>query len=307
MLKPIHSIHHISAIVSDPELTVNFYRDLLGLHLVKQTVNYDDPYTYHLYFGDQAANPGSLITFFPWPNGSQGKVGDGQVTITYLAVDKNSLDFWGQRLDQHHISYEKGQSLGQDYLHFTDQNGLAYRLLASKNTSSTPSSQSDIPQDKAIQGIAGVRILSHRPELTCQLFTRYFAWQIVEEDADFVRLRSPKQKDFLEISQSSGKYGRFQVGTVHHLAFSVNNDQDLSDWKVAMTEQGLRTSELKNRDYFHSLYFRERGGLLIELATQGPGFTINEDAEHLGEKLIIPDLHLDKKTDILSQLPKLDV
>lgn len=309
MKKAIQGLHHISAIVGNPNEVIEFYRDILGLRLVKQTVNYDDPYTYHLYFSNHEAAPGFAITFFPWENTGDGKLGDGQVAITSYQIPLGSLEFWRKRLTEFGIEFEEKIRFGQLSLILSDFHGLIVELVEKENGSpNTYQADEEMSAAVAIQGFAGAVIFSRHPEKTNALLTDVFGWQEVQRENDYVRFLAPgDRKEWLDIRQNRTQYGEFSTGTVHHIAFRVKDVEELNYWQQTISAAGYKVTEIKNRGYFHALYFREKGGTLFELATEGPGFTINETISELGQTLFIPDIHKAQTDKILAELTPLNL
>lgn len=307
MADNIQQLHHITAIVGNPNEVLAFYRDVLGLRLIKKTLNYDDPYTYHLYFGNYEADAGTIITFFPWENNRLGELGDGQVATTSFAVPKNSLDFWANRLTNKGIAYSRGTRFNRETILIKDFHQLTIELVEKDWGKANTYSIEDITPKNAIQGFAGTTIYSHRPEHTIHLFEEIFKWSKVDEDDQYIRLQAPGiHQEWLDIRKASGHFGKMNIGTVHHIAFQVADVDSLTHWQNIANDLGYHTSDIKNRDYFQSLYFRERGGLLIELATAGPGFTWNESVEELGSTLFYPEKHQSIIEEVKSKLTPLD-
>lgn len=292
MATDIQQLHHITAIVGNPSEVLTFYRDILGLRLVKKTLNYDDPYTYHLYFGNYDADPGTIITFFPWENKKMGEIGDGQVATTIYAIPENSIDFWAKRLTDKGVDFVRGSRFGQETLLIKDFHNLNIELVEKNWGKANSYAVDDITPETAIQGFAGAIIYSHRPANTLHFFEDVLNWPVVDEDAVYTRLQAPgDHKEWFDIRKTPGTFGTMAIGTVHHIAFQVDDEDALVYWLDIAQKEGYKASDIKNRDYFKSLYFRERGGLLIELATKAPGFTWNESLENLGTELFYPAKH----------------
>lgn len=289
MIETIQKLHHISAIVGAPNQVLKFYRDILGLRLVKKTLNYDDPYIYHLYFGNNEADTGTIITFFPWENDRLGQLGDGQVATTSFAIPDGSLDFWQDRLNAKGIPFSRGSRFANETILVKDFHNLTIELVEKDWGKANTYAVDDITPETAILGFAGAILYSHRPSHTVELFDQIFGWHKIAEDDQYIRLQAPgDHKEWLDIRKTSDSFGKMEIGTVHHIAFEVADEEVLKYWLEIAQQRGYRTSEIKDRDYFKSLYFRERGGILIELATAGPGFTWNETVEELGSQLFYP-------------------
>lgn len=307
MIETIQKLHHISAIVGAPNQVLKFYRDILGLRLVKKTLNYDDPYIYHLYFGNNEADTGTIITFFPWENDRLGQLGDGQVATTSFAIPDGSLDFWQDRLNAKGIPFSRGSRFANETILVKDFHNLTIELVEKDWGKANTYAVDDITPETAIQGFAGAILYSHRPSHTVELFNQIFGWHKIAEDDQYIRLQAPgDHKEWLDIKKTSDSFGKMEIGTVHHIAFEVADEEVLKYWLEIAQQRGYRTSEIKDRDYFKSLYFRERGGILIELATAGPGFTWNETVEELGSQLFYPAKHDAVIAQVKAKLPPLD-
>lgn len=307
MIETIQKLHHISAIVGAPNQVLKFYRDILGLRLVKKTLNYDDPYIYHLYFGNNEADTGTIITFFPWENDRLGQLGDGQVATTSFAIPDGSLDFWQDRLNAKGIPFSRGSRFANETILVKDFHNLTIELVEKDWGKANTYAVDDITPETAIQGFAGAILYSHRPSHTVELFNQIFGWHKIAEDDQYIRLQAPgDHKEWLDIGKTSDSFGKMEIGTVHHIAFEVADEEVLKYWLEIAQQRGYRTSEIKDRDYFKSLYFRERGGILIELATAGPGFTWNETVEELGSQLFYPAKQDAVIAQVKAKLPPLD-
>ena len=307
MSEIIQQLHHITAIVGAPNQVLKFYSDILGLRLVKKTLNYDDPYTYHLYFGNNEADAGTIITFFPWENNRIGQLGDGQVATTSFAIPAGSLDFWANRFDTKGIRFARGSRFGNETLLVKDFHNLNIELVEKDWGKENTYTVDDITPETAIQGFAGALLYSHRPDHTVELFDQVFGWHKVNEDDQYIRLQAPgDHKEWLDIRKTADTFGKMEIGTVHHIAFEVADENALNYWLEIAHQCGYHTSEIKDRDYFKSLYFRERGGILIELATAEPGFTLNESVEDLGSQLFYPEKHKDVIDQVKAKLTPLD-
>lgn len=277
-MESINRIHHISAIVGNPKENVRFYETILGLRLVKQTVNFDDPQTYHLYFGNGQAEPGTIITFFPWDTTSRGRVGSGQVGRIAFRVPKGSLTYWNERLTSLNVSFEISQLFGKTTLLFNDSHGLDIALVEGEEMNGYQ-----------IMGFHGAVLLSSQPKDTMQTLRDDLGLSVVSEDSDAYHAEAiGKEKHHIVIPKERLPRGRFGVGTVHHIAWSVPDDKTHRIWQDYLYEEKYQVTEIKDRQYFKAIYFIEKGNIVFELATDKPGFTINESLDHLGEKLMLP-------------------
>jgi glyoxalase family protein len=286
-------IHHVTAIASNPQENVDFYSGVLGLRLVKKTVNFDDPESYHLYYGDAVGNPGTIITFFSWPLASLGRIGTGQVTATPFAVPEDSLVYWTERLVEHGIRFEQPEKrFGETVLAFRDPDRLAVELVAQPGRDGTvdPWKESPVPPEHAIRGIAGVTLSVRSAEATTDFLVHLLGFEKNEEENGRRRyLTMGSGGSFADILERPDRaVGQTAVGTVHHVAWRAPNEETQKVWREEIASRGFGITPLLDRKYFRSVYFREPGGVLFEIATDPPGFAVDEDKEHLGESLELP-------------------
>ncbi|WP_337018665.1 ring-cleaving dioxygenase [Oceanobacillus massiliensis] len=289
-MKRTKGIHHITAIVGHPQENVDFYASVLGLRLVKKTINFDDPGTYHLYFGNEGGRPGSIITFFPWAGAYQGKVGDGQVGVTSYAVPKGALSFWEERLGKFHISFNKTERFGETYLTFDDIHGLHLELVEREEGTKNAWSIGDVTPEVAIKGFAGATLLSSNPGQTMNLLEKVMGYEKIGEEAGLVRYKSFGDiGNIIEVKTTTSGPGSMGVGTVHHIAFRAEDDADHLEWQSYIREHGYGVTPVRDRNYFNAIYFRESGQLLFEIATDPPGFAHDESFETMGLELKLPE------------------
>lgn len=289
MSKRTKGIHHITAIVGHPQENVDFYAGVLGLRLVKQTVNFDDPGTYHFYFGEKNGKPGSIITFFPWANSYQGRVGDGQVGITTYAIPEGALDFWKERLRKFQIDYKEIVRFGETYLQFDDPHGLHLELVERKDGDENEWEFSGVTKDVAIKGFAGAVLYSSQPEETEKILVDVMGLEEVGQEGDYKRFKSSATiGNIVDLKMVKGVRGRMGVGTVHHIAWRAEHNENLLEWQQYVKENGYYVTDVKDRNYFNSIYFREHGEILFEIATDPPGFLHDESIEMLGTSLKLP-------------------
>lgn len=284
-------IHHVTAIAEDPQENVDFYTGVLGLRLVKKTVNFDDPGSYHLYYGDALGNPGTIMTFFSWPGASRGRIGTGQVSATSFAVPEDSLGYWTERLLQHGVRFERPKKrFDETVLAFSDPDGLAVELVTRPGTDGgNVWERSPVPAEHAIRGIPGVTLSEQAGGVTANLLASFLGFEKVEEEDGRARYLTSPGGSFADIlEQPGGPLGRTAVGTVHHVAWRAPDDETQEAWREEIAARGLYVTPVLDRKYFHSIYFREPGGVLFEIATDPPGFTVDEDPDHLGESLKLP-------------------
>lgn len=289
--KPILGLHHVTAIASDPQRNLDFYTQVLGLRFVKKTVNFDDPGTYHFYFGDDAGTPGTILTFFPWPNGRRGTVGAGEVTHTAFSVPPTSISYWEERLASKNVSLEsKQERMGETVLTFSDPDGMKIELVGHVESGVLRAPRfADVPVEHAIHGFFGVTMLERDARQTEAVLALLGFRKVAEEEN---RLRFSAAGDALGnhldiVVDPQAHTGRPGAGSVHHIAFRSENYEDQKEWH-AVIGQYLGVSPVMERDYFRSIYFREPGGVLFELATDIPGFAVDEPLESLGEELRVP-------------------
>lgn len=290
MSKKTMGIHHITAIVGHPQENVDFYAGVLGLRLVKQTVNFDDPGTYHLYFGNEGGKPGTIITFFPWARARQGVIGDGQVGVTSYVIPKGSLDFWKKRLEQFHVSYKMMERFGEKYLKFDDPHGLHLELVEREAGENNTWTFGEIVPEVAIKGFGGATLLSTQPSKTADLLEKVMGLEVVGQEGDFIRFRSMADiGNIIDLKLATTVRGQMGVGTVHHIAWRAVDDEDQLDWQQYVADNGYAVTPVRDRNYFNAIYFREHGEILFEIATDPPGFAHDESHETMGEKLMLPD------------------
>ncbi|NLK44929.1 MAG: ring-cleaving dioxygenase [Tissierellia bacterium] len=292
MKKRISGIHHITSIVGDVQENVNFYREVLGLRLVKKTVNFDDPRTYHLYFGDKNARPGTIITFFPYDNAREGKVGNGQVGVTSYMVPLGAIKFWEERLSRFNIDFKDSSRFGEKSIEFTDPHGLIIELVEREEGDKNHWSLDGISPEVAIKGFSGAVFYSHFPDLTAEIMEDLLGFEKLGEEGDYIRFKSSADiGNIIDIKTTSRGRGITSLGTVHHIAWRAEDEEDLLEWQRLARERKFAVSDVRDRKYFKSIYFREKGGILFEIATDGPGFAVDEDMDSLGENLMLPPQH----------------
>ncbi|HKG81880.1 MAG TPA: ring-cleaving dioxygenase [Beijerinckiaceae bacterium] len=304
-------IHHISAICKDPRRNLAFYTDVLGLRLVKRTVNFDDPGTWHLYYGDELGRPGTALTFFPWPRVTQGRDGLGLAVETAFLIPQNSLSYWIGRLMEKSVAHETPeQRFGATVLPLRDHDGLRLALVADKRAGAIAGwAGGSVPEDHAIRGFAGVTLWVGDPEPSSRVLTDAFGFRAAgsEDSRHRYVVDDAALGTVVDLRATPGFLaGRMGAGTIHHVAFRAPD----GDTQVAMAERvrnlGLRPTDPVDRQYFRSVYFREPGGVLLEIATDGPGFTIDESVETLGSSLRLPPWYEPHRVQIAAGLAPLD-
>ncbi|MBC8140307.1 MAG: ring-cleaving dioxygenase [Armatimonadetes bacterium] len=301
----ITGIHHVTAIAGDPQTNVNFYAGTLGLRLVKQTINYDDPGTYHLYYGDGLGRPGTILTFFPWKNARRGRAGTGQVVATALSIPVGAADFWRERLTTKGVAFDDHGTT----LSFTDGDGLPLLLTeVAGDTRPGDNGAADVPGQYAIRGVDSVTLQVGTASPTLELLTGQMGFDIsTDGDGRFtVGADTSGNAVYLHEAEEGDAPGLSGAGTVHHVAFRVPDDAAQATWQAELTTAGYHVSPVMDRQYFHSIYYREPGGVLFEIATDPPGFVADgETPETLGKRLQLPDWLEGKRDAIEAHLPKL--
>jgi glyoxalase family protein len=304
-------IHHVTAIAGEPQRNVDFYVGLLGLRMVKKTVNFDDPGTYHLYYGDGAGTPGSIMTFFPWPGAPQGRIGAGQLTVTSFSIPASSLGYWTERLIEHDVRFEKPSGrFGETVLSFADPDGLRLELVASADDGREPWQDGPVPAEHAVRGFHHVTLSEQDPSRTAKLMTETLGFRRVEEDGGRYRFEAGDggPGNTVDVVDGSGDpRGRMGVGTVHHVAFRAPDEETQLELREKVASLGYDVTPVLDRNYFRSIYFREPGGVLFEIATDPPGFAVDEDPEHLGENLKLPPWLESRRERLEEVLPPLRV
>jgi predicted esterase/catechol 2,3-dioxygenase-like lactoylglutathione lyase family enzyme len=305
-------IHHVTAIASDPQRNLDFYAGVLGLRLVKRTVNFDDPETYHFYFGDEAGHPGSIMTFFPWPGARRGRQGTGQVAVTSFAVVPSALGFWLERFITHGVSYQgpTRRTMGgepEQVIAFKDPDGLMLELVAHPTAESRPAwaAAPGIPIDRAIHGFFGATLWADHSEET-QRVLEVLGFHPTHEAGSTRRFAAGDggPGTLVDLRTLDGFLrGVGGAGTVHHVAWRVTNDDSQLETRERIAGAGLQPTPVIDREYFHSVYFREPGGVLFEVATDPPGFTVDEPTDRLGERLMLPPQFEPRRAEIEAVLP----
>lgn len=309
MPTPIPGLHHVTAIASNPQTNLDFYTDVLGLRFVKRTVNFDDPGTYHFYFGDDIGSPGTILTFFPWPNASRGHAGAGEVAKTAFSVPSGSLKYWAERLADRGIAVEPSKRFDEQVLAFADPDGMKIEIVAHADAPGINAPRfSSVPPEHAIRGFFGVTLLEQKLEHTAAILN-VMGFGKVGQEGNRIRFSAAGHAlgnhiDLLVDPKAT--YGSMGAGSVHHIAFRAADDAAQQEWRAEISKH-LRVTPVLDRTYFHSIYFREPGGVLFELATDPPGFTFDEPLESLGEELRIPEWLEPKRSLIEARLAPIEL
>ena len=306
-----HGIHHVTAIASDPQANVDFYTKVLGLRLVKQTVNFDAPHVWHLYYGDEKGSPSSILTFFPWPGVMQGKEGAGLTTATAFSVPPESIGFWHERVKTLGLTTEAPVVRGDsEVLTLFDNDGMRLELVASPGDSRSGwDGVSDIPQEHALRGLHEVTLSERNLDPTASMLTNFLGMGLSSETAGAASFSMGEGGAGASVQVIGGIQDRgLQAGgTVHHVAFRAPNLQTMESWRQELVGRGVNVTEVMDRQYFKSIYFREPGGVLFEIATDEPGFDIDEPLLELGRKLKLPPWLEPSREQIQNSLPRIEV
>jgi glyoxalase family protein len=314
----INGIHHVTAICSNPQKNIDFYTKLLGLRLVKLTVNFDDPTTYHLYYGDEIGHPGTILTFFPWADAPKGYRGTSQAITTSFLVPENSIDYWKTRL-KHNDIYFKGPTKRFDdeeqVITLYDPDGLELELVAHSSAKENDErfwKEGPISYENGIRGFYSVSLSEEGYEHTSKILNK-LGYKMIENEGNRFRFQ-------LENSQSTAgakildvlclpytPHGMIGIGTVHHIAFRTPSDENQKSIRENIINIGLNPTPVIDRTYFHSVYFREPGGVLFEIATDPPGFTLDQKVKDLGERLMLPQWLEPVRERLEKVLPKIDL
>jgi len=305
-------LHHITAIAGEPQWNYDFYTGVLGLRMVKKTVNFDDPNTYHLYYADEVGTPGTVLTFFPWPGVKPGKNGAGMATKIGYSVPKDSLDFWQARFEQKDIPHELSRErFGEKRLTFQDPDGLWLTLYETSHIDARKGWQTlEISSENAIKGFHSVTLTLSSIQQTTDILTSIFGYRPVDQDGNTYRFQSDavNHAAIVDLVEDPGAdRGINAGGTIHHVAFRVKDEEAQMELSKKIRAKGLYITEKINRNYFYSVYFREPGGILFEIATENPGFLIDESVENLGNTLQLPDQYEPYRKRIEKRLPELKV
>lgn len=306
----LHGIHHVTAIAGDPQENVDFYVGVLGLRLVKRSVNQDDPGTYHLFYADAVGSPGTDLTFFAWPGGLHGRDGAGQAITVALAIPKTALGYWMKRLADHDIPIQGPTTrFDEEVIAFSDFHGQAIELVAAPDVGSRPWrawSDGPVPVELAIRGLHGVTIKEAAEEPTVPFLTEQLGFRPTGAMAGRRRFSvgpggSGTCVDLIVMPGAAR--GRVAVGTIHHIAWRTPDDEQQRRWWQQIRDLDVPISDIIDRFWFHSIYFREPGGVLFEIATDGPGFTVDESAGDLGSRLVLPPWLEPQRKEIERRLP----
>lgn len=307
MLSDTPGIHHITGIVRDAQQNVDFYTGVLGLRLVKQTVNFNEKFTRHLFYGDETGSPGTNLTFFSYPAENDGRIGKPQITTAALVIPPKSVSYWRDRLTEHGIAVEgPSKRFGETVLRFSDPDGTQLELVTGE-TSVEPWADGPIPMQHAIRGIHSVTLLSTNVFVTASVLET-LGFELIDQEGDRVRYRAPGDRaTIVDLLDHDSDFGREGAGSIHHVAVRIPEEEQLYEWHDLFRERGYDVSRVKDRYFFYSLYVREPGGILFELATEQPGLAAEADLDTLGQSLFLPPWLEEDREMIEGQLQPLDV
>lgn len=305
-------IHHVTAIAGRATQNYDFYTRTLGLRFVKRTVNFDDPGTYHFYYGDETGQPGTILTFFPWEHAAPGRGGVGQTQQTAFRVPAASLGYWTHRFVEKGVAYQPPEKrFGEWLLSFVDPDGMSLALVGIAGAEDeTAWSNTDVPVEHAIRGFQGVTLLIEDAGKTGAILSDVFGFERIGQEGAIIRFRSPSAREgaIVDIYEAKGFLaGRLGRGSVHHIAFRAKDDAEQAEMVRTLTQNhAMRPTEQMDRNYFRSVYFREPGGILFEIATDIPGFAVDEPVATLGEALKLPEFLEPRRKEIEGALPALE-
>lgn len=293
-MEPIKGLHHVTAVARDPQRNLDFYRNVLGQRFVKRTVNFDAPDTYHFYFADGVGTPGSVLTFFAWPNMRKGVRGNAETNVVAYNVPVGSLGFWQARLEENGVKPDPVEErFGEKVLPFSDPDGMRVELV---EVESLPVirfwEDGPIPEAYALRGFHSVTLWLDDVGPTSELLVNQMGYRAAGQEGSRYRFIGDRNEPghIVDILHRPGKaQAEFGAGSIHHIAFRVPGDQEQLEYLSKISSAGFRVTDVMDRNYFHSIYFRERGGVLFEIATDTPGFAIDEPVESLGETLKLPE------------------
>lgn len=310
-MRPIQGLHHITAVATNPQTNIDFYQHILGQRLIKTTVNFDDPGVYHLYYADLTGTPGTVLTFFPWTHMGRGRVGAGETGALAYSIHPDSMSFWRDHLTHHGIAVEEATRFGSPMLSFNDPDGMALELIADENqTTFMVWEEGPIPGQHVLRGFHGVTLWLDEIEPSAQLLTGQLGYTFTGQEGMRYRYQSEAQDIglYVDLLHKPGiAPGRFRGGSIHHIAFRTYDDIEQLQYLAKLRQAGQRVTPVQDRQYFKSIYFREPGGVLFEIATDGPGFLFDESVEELGSSLKLPPWYEPNRAEIERNLPPIQL
>jgi glyoxalase family protein len=288
MVTDTPGIHHITGIVRDAQRNLDFYTGVLGLRLVKQTVNFNEIFTRHLFYGDETGTPGTSLTFFPYPAEEDGRIGRPQITTAALVVPPRAIEYWTDRLTAHDVEFVGPfERFDEIVLRFTDPDGTQLELVTG-DSPVEPWQDGPIPAQDAVRGIHGVTLRSVSTFVTASVLDT-LGFELVDQEGDRVRYQALGDRaTVVDLLDQDGEFGREGAGSIHHVAVRISDEEQLYEWHDLFRDRGYDVSRVHDRHFFHSLYLREPGGILFELTTEQPGLTFDVDTDTLGQSLYLP-------------------
>ncbi|GHB82947.1 ring-cleaving dioxygenase [Persicitalea jodogahamensis] len=307
----INGIHHVTALASDAQRNVDFYVGILGLRMVKKTINFDAPDVYHLYYGDEVGSPGTILTFFPYAGLVRGRKGIGQLTYTAFSIPTASLSYWMDRLTEFNIPFSGPyRRFDENYLRFEDYDGMGVELVATSADSRPGWDNGKIPAEYAVRGFHTVSLNQRTVDRTVALLTDPMQHTLVAEENGILRFQAGEggPGNFVDVVHAPQDTRALQgAGSVHHLAFSTDTDESQLEIREQLLSAGYQPTEVLDRQYFHSIYYREPGGILFEIATNPPGFAVDEAPDALGTALKLPEWYEPRRAKIEAELPEIKI
>lgn len=311
-MQPVQGLHHITAIASNPQANIDFYHTILGQRLIKRTVNFDDPGTYHFYYGDEVGTPGTILTFFPWRHMKRGTKGNGEATAVSYNISTSSVSYWQDRLAAHGINLGERQTrFSQDVLTFPDPDGMTVELIVNDDRATIQNwDDGPVPAQHALRGFHSVTAWVGKTQPTADLLINQLGYALVGQEGARSRFRGASNDvglyvDLLE--RPSLPVGRMGAGTIHHIAFRTVDDEEQLEYLQKLRPQGYNISQVMDRQYFHSIYFRAPSGVLFEIATDAPGFLYDEPIGELGMNLKLPTWLEPHRAEIEKSVPEISV
>lgn len=306
----IKGLHHVTAMADDPQKNLDFYAGVLGLRLVKKTINFDAPDVYHLYYGDEEGKPGTIMTFFPYKGLHRGRQGKGQLTTTAFSIPSESLGYWTERLTKFGVEHTNPQErFDEGFIYFEDPDGLGIELIANDRDTRPGFTYGQIPEEQAVKGFHSVTLSEDGYEKTGGFLTTYLNHAAVAEQTNRFRYSSTgKVGDIIDVVCEPDRLrGLGGAGTVHHVAFATDNDTSIRQVQESLSGKGMNVTPVLDRQYFHSIYFREPGGVLFEVATSDIGFAYDEPLDALGQSLKLPPWEEKNRSRIESGLEPIEL
>lgn len=310
-MEPIKGLHHITAMAGDAQANVTFYQEVLGQRLVKTTVNFDDPGTYHLYYGDNTGSPGSIMTYFPWPHARRGSVGNGEAATVAYIIPEGSAGVWQERLRRLGVSTGEMQTrFDAAVLPLRDPEGMVIELVETERLPDFDHwNDGPVPEPMALRGFHGTTLWVSEVESTAAILTNQMGYKLIGSEGARTRYQAAGDAmgPVIDLLHRPGQQrGRFGAGSIHHIAFRVANDSEQQAYQLRLQEAGMPVTPVQDRQYFHSIYFRVPAGVLFEMATDPPGFLLDEEVSTLGQSLKLPPWLEGRRAEIEAHLPPLD-